>query len=61
MPRNLTGKQAKFAVSVAMGKSLADSYREAYEPVIRRRCRSIQTRAERASARWLPGASRSCR
>ena len=32
MPRNLTGKQAKFAVSVAMGKSLADSYREAYEP-----------------------------
>jgi hypothetical protein len=32
MPRNLTGKQAKFALSVAMGKSLADSYREAYEP-----------------------------
>jgi hypothetical protein len=32
MPRNLTGKQAKFAVSVAMGKSLADSYREAYKP-----------------------------
>ena len=32
MPRNLTGKQAKFAVGVAMGKSLADSYREAYEP-----------------------------
>jgi hypothetical protein len=32
MPRNLTGKQAKFALGVAMGKSLADSYREAYEP-----------------------------
>jgi hypothetical protein len=32
MPRNLTGKQAKFALSVSMGKSLADSYREAYEP-----------------------------
>ena len=32
MPRNLTGKQAKFAVSVALGKSLADSYRAAYEP-----------------------------
>jgi hypothetical protein len=32
MPRNLTGKQTKFALSVAMGKSLADSYREAYEP-----------------------------
>ena len=32
MPRNLTGKQAKFAMSVAMGKSLAESYREAYEP-----------------------------
>src|SRR5215467_10879516 len=32
MPRSLTGKQAKFAVSVAMGKSPADSYREAYEP-----------------------------
>jgi hypothetical protein len=32
MPRNLTGKQAKFAFGVAMGKSLADSYREAYEP-----------------------------
>jgi hypothetical protein len=32
MPRNLTGKQAKFALKVAMGKSLADSYREAYEP-----------------------------
>jgi hypothetical protein len=32
MPRNLTGKQAKFAMSVALGKSLADSYREAYEP-----------------------------
>jgi hypothetical protein len=28
----LTGKQAKFAIGVAMGKSLADSYREAYEP-----------------------------
>ena len=32
MPRSLTGKQAKFALGVAMGKSLADSYREAYEP-----------------------------
>jgi hypothetical protein len=32
MPRDLTGKQAKFALGVAMGKSLADSYREAYEP-----------------------------
>src|SRR5262249_28026417 len=32
MPRNLTGKQSKFALGVAMGKSLADSYREAYEP-----------------------------
>jgi hypothetical protein len=32
MARNLTGKQAKFALSVALGKSLADSYREAYEP-----------------------------
>ena len=32
MPRNLTGKQSKFALSVALGKSLADSYREAYEP-----------------------------
>jgi hypothetical protein len=32
MPRNLTSKQAKFAVAVALGKSLADSYREAYEP-----------------------------
>ena len=32
MPRNLTGRQAKFALGVAMGKSLADSYREAYEP-----------------------------
>jgi len=32
MPRNLTGKQAKFALGVAMGRSLADSYRAAYEP-----------------------------
>ena len=32
MPRNLTGKQAKFALGVAMGKSLVGSYREAYEP-----------------------------
>jgi hypothetical protein len=32
VPRNLTGKQAKFALGVAVGKSLADSYREAYEP-----------------------------
>ena len=32
MPRDLTGKQAKFALGVAMGKSLASSYREAYEP-----------------------------
>jgi hypothetical protein len=32
MARDLTGKQAKFALGVAMGKSLADSYRDAYEP-----------------------------
>jgi hypothetical protein len=32
MPRSLTGKQSKFALGVAMGKSLADSYREAYVP-----------------------------
>lgn len=32
MPRNLTGKQAKFALSVALGKSLVGSYRDAYVP-----------------------------
>jgi hypothetical protein len=32
MPRNLTGKQSKFALGVAMGQSLVDSYRQAYEP-----------------------------
>ena len=32
MPRNLTGKQAKFALNVALGGTLADSYRQAYEP-----------------------------
>jgi hypothetical protein len=32
MPRELTGKQEKFAVGVAIGKSQVDSYREAYTP-----------------------------
>jgi hypothetical protein len=32
MPRELTGKQEKFAVAVVMGKSQADAYRVAYEP-----------------------------
>jgi hypothetical protein len=32
MPRELTGKQEKFAVGVVMGKSQVDSYRAAYAP-----------------------------
>ena len=47
MSRNLTGKQAKFALSVAMGKSLADSYREAYEPT-NPKAASVYSNARRA-------------
>ena len=32
MPRNLTGKQMRFAEMVAGGKPLATAYRQAYEP-----------------------------
>jgi len=47
MSRNLTGKQAKFALEVAMGKSLADSYREAYGPS-NPTARSVYTNSQRA-------------
>jgi hypothetical protein len=47
MPRNLTGKQAKFALGVAMGKSLADSYRESYSPA-NPKATSVYSNARRA-------------
>ena len=55
MPRNLTGKQAKFAVAVALGKSLADSYREAYEPT---NPTAVSVYANARRARKHPGIAR---